>query len=225
VSPVVRRCRPGARQRHRHPEGGRSGEPLRHGPGDDRKWVIHGVAHPGTDGHVSKLRGPGRRITTRGGHIMSMTQGSPPPAPAPILIGVIYDFPQADGGRLGRRSAVSRYGEVASTGRIDRPSRARRPPRPVVCPPARPTTSRRPTPSSSTPASWPWWEPSISDKRAHHRTPGRPPPGSPPSTTRRRTHPGRSSCSHYQVGSLQEEPVVLVRVSRPPGHLFSGRRL
>src|ERR1022692_3518667 len=52
---------------------------------------------------------------------MSMTPGSPPPAPAPILIGVIYDFPQADGGASVEEALYLGMAEVASTGRIDRP--------------------------------------------------------------------------------------------------------
>ncbi|HXQ75834.1 MAG TPA: ABC transporter substrate-binding protein [Acidimicrobiales bacterium] len=52
---------------------------------------------------------------------MSMTPGTAPPAPAPILIGVLYDFPQADGGASVEEAIRLGLDEVAASGRIDRP--------------------------------------------------------------------------------------------------------
>ena len=52
---------------------------------------------------------------------MSMTPGSAPPAPAPILIGVIYDFPQADGGASVEEAIHLGLAEVSASGRLDRP--------------------------------------------------------------------------------------------------------
>ena len=52
---------------------------------------------------------------------MSMTPGTAPPAPAPILIGVIYDFPQADGGASVEEAIHLGMAQVSSSGRIDRP--------------------------------------------------------------------------------------------------------
>jgi len=42
-------------------------------------------------------------------------------APAPILIGVLYDFPQADGGASFEEAVRLGFDEVAARGRIDRP--------------------------------------------------------------------------------------------------------
>jgi ABC-type branched-subunit amino acid transport system substrate-binding protein len=52
---------------------------------------------------------------------MSMTPGSAPPPAAPILIGVLYDFPQAVGGASVEEAIRLGIAEVAATGRIDRP--------------------------------------------------------------------------------------------------------
>jgi len=52
---------------------------------------------------------------------MSMTPGSAPPAPAPILIGVLYDFPQGDGGATFEEALQLGLDDVAAAGRIDRP--------------------------------------------------------------------------------------------------------
>jgi len=52
---------------------------------------------------------------------MSMVPGSAPPPAAPILIGVLYDFPQADGGASVEEAIRLGLAEVAATGRIDRP--------------------------------------------------------------------------------------------------------
>ena len=52
---------------------------------------------------------------------MSMVPGSAPPAPAPILVGVLYDFPQADGGASVEEAIRIGLSEVAASGRIDRP--------------------------------------------------------------------------------------------------------
>ena len=85
---------------------------------------------------------------------MSMTPGSAPPPAAPILIGVLYDFPQADGGasveeaiRLGMAEVASAVGSTGSSNWW--------PARPGACRAERPTTWRRPTPNSSIAASWP----------------------------------------------------------------------
>jgi Periplasmic binding protein len=51
---------------------------------------------------------------------MSMTPGAAPPPAAPILIGVLYDFPQADGGASVEEAIRLGMAEVAKTGRIDR---------------------------------------------------------------------------------------------------------
>ncbi len=51
---------------------------------------------------------------------MSMTPGTPPPPAAPILIGVLYDFPQADGGASVEEAIALGLAEVTRTGRIDR---------------------------------------------------------------------------------------------------------
>ena len=51
---------------------------------------------------------------------MSMTPGSAPPPAAPILIGVLYDFPQADGGASVEEAIRLGLAEVAKSGRIDR---------------------------------------------------------------------------------------------------------
>lgn len=42
-------------------------------------------------------------------------------APAPILVGVLYDFPQGDGGASFEEAVRVGLGEAAGTGRIDRP--------------------------------------------------------------------------------------------------------
>lgn len=51
---------------------------------------------------------------------MSMVPGSAPPTPAPIVIGVLYDFPQADEGASVEEAIHLGLGEVMATGRIDR---------------------------------------------------------------------------------------------------------
>jgi ABC-type branched-subunit amino acid transport system substrate-binding protein len=51
---------------------------------------------------------------------MSMIPGSAPPPAAPILIGVLYDFPQGDGGSSVEEAIHHGLAEVASSGRIDR---------------------------------------------------------------------------------------------------------
>jgi branched-chain amino acid transport system substrate-binding protein len=51
---------------------------------------------------------------------MSMTPGAAPPVPSPILIGVLYDFPQADGGASVEEAIRLGLAEVEKTGRIDR---------------------------------------------------------------------------------------------------------
>jgi ABC-type branched-subunit amino acid transport system substrate-binding protein len=51
---------------------------------------------------------------------MSMTPGAAPPKAAPILIGVLYDFPQADGGASVEEAIRLGMAEVTATGRIDR---------------------------------------------------------------------------------------------------------
>jgi len=51
---------------------------------------------------------------------MSMTPGAAAPTAAPILIGVLYDFPQADGGASVEEAIRLGMAEVAKTGRIDR---------------------------------------------------------------------------------------------------------
>jgi ABC-type branched-subunit amino acid transport system substrate-binding protein len=52
---------------------------------------------------------------------MSMTPGTAPPPAAPILIGVLYDFPQADGGASVEEAIRLGLAEVTDRGRIDRP--------------------------------------------------------------------------------------------------------
>jgi ABC-type branched-subunit amino acid transport system substrate-binding protein len=61
-----------------------------------------------------------RADPARGGQIMSMVPGSAAPQAAPILIGVLYDFPQADGGASVEEAIHLGLGEVMATGRIDR---------------------------------------------------------------------------------------------------------
>src|ERR1700722_4841247 len=51
---------------------------------------------------------------------MSMAPGSAPPPAAPILIGVLYDFPQADGGASVEEAIHLGLSEVMDSGRIDR---------------------------------------------------------------------------------------------------------
>jgi branched-chain amino acid transport system substrate-binding protein len=51
---------------------------------------------------------------------MSMVPGTAPPPAAPILIGVLYDFPQGDGGASVEEAIRLGIDEVASSGRIDR---------------------------------------------------------------------------------------------------------
>ena len=51
---------------------------------------------------------------------MSMTPGSPPPTAAPILIGLLFDFPQADGGSSVEEALRLGFAEVEASGRIDR---------------------------------------------------------------------------------------------------------
>jgi ABC-type branched-subunit amino acid transport system substrate-binding protein len=51
---------------------------------------------------------------------MSMVPGTAPPAAAAILIGVLYDFPQADGGASVEDAIRLGLDEVAASGRIDR---------------------------------------------------------------------------------------------------------
>jgi ABC-type branched-subunit amino acid transport system substrate-binding protein len=50
-----------------------------------------------------------------------MTPGSVPPPTAPILIGVLYDFPQGDGGATFEEALRLGLAEAGATGRIDRP--------------------------------------------------------------------------------------------------------
>jgi hypothetical protein len=50
-----------------------------------------------------------------------MTPGAAPPAPAPILVGLLYDFPQADAGASVEEALRLGWAEVAATGRLDRP--------------------------------------------------------------------------------------------------------
>jgi branched-chain amino acid transport system substrate-binding protein len=46
---------------------------------------------------------------------------NPPSTPAPILVGVLYDFPQIDGGALFEDAVRIGIDEVAASGRLDRP--------------------------------------------------------------------------------------------------------
>ncbi|HTT86271.1 MAG TPA: ABC transporter substrate-binding protein [Acidimicrobiales bacterium] len=51
---------------------------------------------------------------------MSMVPGEAPPPALPIRIGVLYDFPQADGGASVEEALRLGFAEVAAAGRIDR---------------------------------------------------------------------------------------------------------
>jgi hypothetical protein len=44
----------------------------------------------------------------------------PPTTPAPILVGVLYDYPQIDGGALFEDAVRIGIDEVAASGRLDR---------------------------------------------------------------------------------------------------------
>jgi len=52
---------------------------------------------------------------------MSMVPGAAPPPTAPVLIGVLYDFPQGDGGASVEEAIRLGLAEVEASGRIDRP--------------------------------------------------------------------------------------------------------
>jgi len=139
---------------------------------------------------------------------MSMTPGSPPPAPAPILIGVIYDFPQADGGASVEEALYLGMAEVASTGRIDRPFE-------LVARQARGLPAGTAHDVEKTYAELvdtgvlAVVGPSISDNGLIIG-PLADAAGVPTINYTGGEHTRGESMFHYQVGSLQEEPVVLV---------------
>jgi ABC-type branched-subunit amino acid transport system substrate-binding protein len=139
---------------------------------------------------------------------MSMTPGSPPPAPAPILIGVIYDFPQADGGASVEEALYLGMAEVASTGRIDRPFE-------LVARQARGLPAGTAHDVEKTYAELvdtgvlAVVGPSISDNGLIIG-PLADAAGVPTINYTGGEHTRGEFMFHYQVGSLQEEPVVLV---------------
>jgi hypothetical protein len=88
------------------------------------------------------------------------TAPNPAGATAPILIGVLYDFPQGDGGVLFEEAVHLGLAEVRAGGRLDRPvelvsRQAHGLPAGTAHDVAR--TFAAPSRSSSTSACWPSW--------------------------------------------------------------------
>jgi len=137
-----------------------------------------------------------------------MVPGTAPPAAAPILIGVLYDFPQADGGASVEEAIRLGLADVQATGRIDRsieliPRHAR------GLPGGTAHDVERSYAELVDHGVLAVVGPSISDNGLivgplADRT------GVPTINYTGGEHTRGEFMFHYQVGSLQEEPVVLV---------------